>query len=125
MCYFVNMSNNICCIRTCAGMSVLFVLVLDLTDAIKSIITMRVFTQFIAQSAGLMLLRRKLGAGAMPWRMWLYPVPVVLTILLWLWIYSGATTMQKFAGLAAPLLGSIVFFAITRKGGEWPWRKES
>lgn len=108
-----------------AGMSVLFVLTLDLTDAIKSIITMRVFTQFIAQACGLVLLRRNVGSSAMPWRMWLYPIPVVLTIIVWLWIFSGATPLQKTVGLAAPILGAIVFLCVTRYRHEWPWREES
>lgn len=108
-----------------AGMSVVFVLILDLTDAIKSIITMRVFTQFIAQSCGLVLLRRRIGSGAMPWKMWLYPVPVVLTVVLWAWIYTGATPTQKIVGIAAPLLGAIVFLGLARYKNEWPWREES
>jgi amino acid transporter len=108
-----------------AGMSVVFVLILDLTDAIKSIITMRVFTQFIAQACGLVLLRRRIGSGSMPWKMWLYPLPVIATIVLWLWIFSGATTVQKIVGLAAPVLGAVVFLSIARYRNEWPWRQES
>lgn len=107
-----------------AGMSVVFILILDLTDAIKSIITMRVFTQFIAQACGLVLLRRRIGSDAMPWKMWLYPIPVVLTIILWLWIYSGATPLQKIVGIAAPILGSVVFLSLARYRNEWPWREE-
>ena len=69
------------------AMAIVCCLTLSLGDTIKAIVIMRVFTQFIAQAVGLMLYRYKVGAQQMPWKMWLYPLPAVLAIGAWLWIF--------------------------------------
>lgn len=107
-----------------AGVAIVFVSTLTITDAIKSIITMRVFTQFIAQTVGLMIIRRKHGPGAMPWKMWLYPIPAILTIGIWLWIFSSAKPLQQIMGVVAPVVGSIAFCILAWHKGTWPFTKQ-
>lgn len=107
------------------GVAVIFTMTLELGDAIKSIITMRVFTQFVAQAVGLIVLRKRLGAGAMPWKMWLYPVPVLLTIVGWIWIFSSAKPLQQQLGLAAPVVGIVVYLALARRNRTWPFKLPS
>lgn len=97
------------------GLGIVFSLTLTLDDTIKSIIAMRVFTQFIAQAVGLVLYRRRVGAENMPWRMWLYPIPVILTIAGWLWIFSSAKPLQQQLGLLAPVVGVVVFMLFVKK----------
>ncbi|HLP28694.1 MAG TPA: hypothetical protein VK147_08640, partial [Candidatus Didemnitutus sp.] len=104
------------------GVAIVFAMTLELGDTIKAIITMRVFTQFVAQAVGLIVLRRRIGAGAMPWRMWLYPIPVVLTIIGWIWIFSSAKPLQQQLGVAAPLVGVVVYLALARRNRTWPFR---
>lgn len=104
-----------------AGIGVVFSLTLTLNDAIKSIITMRVFTQFIAQAIGLMILRNRVGAQQMPWRMWLYPAPAFLAIVAWLWVFTGAKPIQQAVGLIAPVIGLAAFLAIARIRRTWPF----
>lgn len=97
------------------GLGIVFSLTLTLDDAIKSIIAMRVFTQFIAQAIGLVIYRRRVGAANMPWRMWLYPIPVILTIAGWLWIFASAKPLQQQLGLLAPLIGIIVYVVFVKR----------
>lgn len=97
------------------GLGVVFSLTLTIEDSIKSIITMRIFTQFIAQAVGLMVYRKRVGAAAMPWRMWLYPIPVLLTIVGWLWIFASAKPLQQIVAIAAPLVGALVYVVVIRK----------
>jgi amino acid transporter len=97
------------------GLGIIFSMTLTLGDAIKAIITMRVFTQFIAQAIGLVLLRRRVGAAAMPWRMWLYPLPVVLVIVGWLSIYASAKPVQQLAAIVAPIVGCILYALVVRR----------
>jgi len=47
--------------------------------------------------------------------MWLYPIPVVLTIAGWLWIFSSAKPLQQQLGLLAPVVGVIVFMIFVKK----------
>jgi len=106
-----------------SGLAMVFAATLTIGDAIKSIVTMRVFTQFIAQTAGLMVLRKRIGWQSMPWRMWFYPLPALLTIALWLWIYSSAKPLQQVVGAIAPIIGSIVFIAVAYSTKVWPFSR--
>lgn len=107
-----------------AGLAILFAATLTIDGTIKSIITMRVFTQFIAQAAGLIILRRREGWRSMPWRMWLYPVPVLLTIAVWIWIFISANTLQQQMGILAPLVGSAIFFIVSMLRRTWPFSQQ-
>ncbi len=98
-----------------AGLAIVFSLTLTLDDSIKAIVTMRVFTQFIAQAVGVMVLRRRIGAEAMPWRMWFYPVPALIAILGWLWIFVSAKALQQQLAIVAPIVGAAVFFLFINK----------
>ena len=106
------------------AVSVVFAATLSLGDSIKAIITMRVFTQFIAQAAGLMVLRHRVGAGQMPWRMWLYPLPVLATIAIWLWLFWSADTTRQIVGIIAPVVGTFVYLGIARRDRQWPFRQQ-
>ena len=104
-----------------ATIGVVFSLTLTLGDAIKSIITMRVFTQFISQAIGLLILRHRVGADTMPWRMWLYPVPALLAIIAWLWIFSAAAPQKQIVGVVAPVVGILIFLVLARGRHRWPF----
>ncbi len=102
------------------GIGILFTLTISLDDTIKAIITMRVFTQFLSQTLGLVLLRRRVGADAMPWKMWLYPLPVVLVTIGWLSIFASARWEQQVAGIIAPLIGALVYTLVVKRYAEKP-----
>lgn len=106
------------------AVSVVFAATISLGDSIKAIITMRVFTQFIAQAAGLMVLRRRVGAATMPWKMWFYPIPVFATIAIWLWLFWSADTTRQIVGLSAPAVGAIVYFILARRDRQWPFQSK-
>jgi hypothetical protein len=57
----------------------------------------------------------RIGAAAMPWRMWLYPIPVVLVIIGWLAIYASAKPMQQLAALVAPVIGTLIYVVFIRR----------
>jgi amino acid transporter len=49
--------------------------------------------QFIGQAIGVLLLRKKKGVTSLPYKMPLYPLPVIFATFLWLFIFY-ATGMQ-------------------------------
>ncbi|MBN9382540.1 MAG: APC family permease [Chitinophagaceae bacterium] len=95
----------------------LFSIQLKLAHAISAILAMRILVQFVAQAAGVVILRRREGTEKLPFKMWLYPLPVILSIGIWIfvWVSTG-----KFAlyGLMLALIGVIVFFLVKDR-----WRK--
>jgi len=86
-----------------------FSLLLRLEKAIDSILAMRIIIQFIGQSAGLVLLRKRLGTKTLPFKMWLYPVPVVLSICIWLFLFLSTGWFALWGSLIGAA-GVIVFY---------------
>src|ERR1700740_2271341 len=95
---------------------------LKLETAISGILSMRLLVQFIGQAVGGMLLLRTWGTERLPFKMWLYPLPAVLTMLGWAWLFWQTGTARKW-GLAEIGLGALAFLIWTRKMRQWPFEK--
>jgi len=92
----------------------------SLGRVVKTLIVIRVTVQFIGQTVGLLLLRRYQPELRRPFRMWLYPVPALLAIALWVYIFVTSQQYMKWAGLL--LAGGLVAFLIhSYKLREWPF----
>ena len=85
-----------------------FSLLFRLERAIDSILAMRIIIQFIGQSVGLVLLRGRLGTKTLPFKMWLYPVPVILSICIWLFLFISTGWFALWGSLIAA--GGVVVF---------------
>ncbi len=64
-----------------------FSLFMRLGDVISSILAMRIIVQFIGQGVGVVLLRKKFGTEGLPFKMWLYPLPVIISIGIWVFLF--------------------------------------
>lgn len=81
---------------------------LSLGDVISALLTSRILIQFVGQIAALHVLRRRKGF-AFPFRMWCYPIPSIIALTGWLYIF--ATSGWGFAGLglATIIAGTIAY----------------
>jgi len=86
-----------------------FSLLFRLEKAIDSILAMRIIIQFIGQSVGLVLLRKRLGTESLPFKMWLYPLPVILSISIWLFLFISTGWFALWGSLIAAA-GVFVFY---------------
>jgi amino acid transporter len=79
-------------------------------EIISGILAMRIIVQFIGQAIGVMLLRKKNGTSNLPYKMPLYPIPVILGILMWLFIFyaTGLAVISMFLIVAGS--GVLVYF---------------
>lgn len=68
------------------GLGLIFSLLMKLKHVIDSILAMRIVIQFMAQAIGVVLLRKQIGSSGLPFRMWLYPVPVILSLIIWTYL---------------------------------------
>ncbi|OSZ77323.1 amino acid permease [Chitinophagaceae bacterium IBVUCB2] len=85
-----------------------FSLLFRLSEVISAILAMRIVVQFMAQGVGVVLLRKKFGSTGLPYKMWLYPIPVILSLLIWAFLlYQNEFA---FYGAAIALIGAGVFF---------------
>ncbi|HTR27885.1 MAG TPA: APC family permease [Puia sp.] len=92
-----------------AGLGFCFSLILRIQDAINAILAMRILTQFVAQAVGVVLLRRRKGTADLPFKMWLYPLPVILSVGIWLFVWFS-TGLAALLGLFLAACGVAVFF---------------
>ena len=104
------------------GLAFLFSVTLKLETAIAGILAMRLLVQFIGQAVGVILLRRRWGVARLPFRMWLYPWPAVLTMVGWAWLFWQTGPARKW-GLAEIALGALAFFIRAREMRQWPFAK--
>ena len=94
-----------------------------LPDVIGSLVATRVLIQYLPQAVGLFVLRRRAPELKRPFRMWLYPVPGLISILGWLYILGTAAARSLVFASVVFLVGSLIFFARARIRREWPFAK--
>ncbi len=97
-----------------------FALLFKLRTVIAAVLAMRLIIQFIGQAVGVMLLRRRWPPERLPFKMWLYPLPALLTIAGWIWLFLR-TGNAVWWGLVVILLGLAVFLVQSRVRKEWPF----
>ena len=97
------------------GLGFIFSLLLRLQDAINAILAMRILVQFVAQAIGVVLLRKRNGTAHLPFKMWLYPLPVVISVAIWLFVLYS-TGLAALLGLFLAACGIVVFYLFR---GNW------
>ncbi|TPG65533.1 APC family permease [Hymenobacter nivis] len=117
------------------GVGFVFSLLFRLGEVISAILAMRILVQFVGQAVGLVLLRRRRGTGALPFKMPLYPLPVVLAIIVWLFVFAGIAPVEvSLGGVAFKLyfqvaavgmmaLGTGAFLLWSKQQGKWPYER--
>lgn len=92
------------------GVAFVFSLLFRLRDVIDAILAMRILIQFIGQGIGLLWLVKRKGRQHFAWRMPLYPLPVILAILIWGYIFFSTGQKMMLGGVAVIVLGIAAFF---------------
>lgn len=105
-----------------AGLGFVFSLLFRMTDVISGILAMRIIVQFIAQAAGVLLLRRRNGTQKLPYKMPLYPLPVIVAIIIWILLFSctGIKSIISFGIVFGS--GLIVYFIQAKLRNKWPYQ---
>ena len=103
------------------GVAFIFSMLFKLADVISAILAMRIMIQFIGQAIGLILLRMKKSDIPFPYKMPLFPVPVILAIAMWIFILISTGSSLMGWGLFIICLGTIVYFIKAKIQHEWPF----
>lgn len=94
---------------------------LSLGMVIDALITTRILVQFIGQIVALSLLRRNAPDLPRPFRVWLYPLPNLVALLGWIFLFATSGTDVILFGLGTLGLGVGAFFAWARWTRRWPF----
>src|SRR5713101_4851099 len=103
------------------GVLSIFAGFVSLGMVIDALITTRILVQFIGQIGAVTLLRRRAPDLPRPYRMWLYPVPSLVALLGWIFIFATTPPMVIAFGLGALLLGVVCFAGWSWKRRTWPF----
>ncbi|MFZ3332039.1 MAG: amino acid permease [Candidatus Acidiferrales bacterium] len=98
---------------------------LELSQLVTALITTRILVQFLGQLFAIPLLRRKLPGSARPYKMWFYPVPMVIAFFGWAYVFLTSGWLYIKIGILTLLIGVLVFFLQAKCKDTWPFRIKS
>jgi amino acid transporter len=93
----------------------------SLGTVIDALIVTRILVQFMGQIFGLMLLRKREPDMPRPYRMWLYPVPALIAVLGWLFVFATTQLRVIIFGVVALGLGYLAFLLWSWNTKRWPF----
>ena len=103
------------------GIAFVFSLLFRLKEVISAILAMRILVQFIGQAVGIMILRKNKPADFFPFKMWLYPLPALIAILMWVGLFLSTGMYFALGGVVVMVIGAAVFFIRSNYNREWPF----
>lgn len=93
----------------------------DLNEVINMLLAASVIVQSLAQIVALVVLRKRQSGLARPYRQWLYPLPCIVALLGWVYVYVSASTLSLILSGAWIVAGLVVFVVWARHNQAWPF----
>jgi basic amino acid/polyamine antiporter, APA family len=88
---------------------------------IDALIATRILIQFIGQVVGIMRLRRTRPDMPRPYRIWLYPVPALIALIGWVFVFVTTDVRVIGFGLAILAMGVAGFLIWSHRLRQWPF----
>ncbi|MFJ9779812.1 APC family permease [Amycolatopsis sp. NPDC101161] len=92
-----------------------------LTTVINAAVATLVIIQSLAQVAAIVVLRRRQPELRRPYRQWLYPVPTLIALVGWVYIYISADWLSIGLSLGWIVLGAIAYLVYAKAENTWPF----
>jgi basic amino acid/polyamine antiporter, APA family len=94
-----------------------------LRDLIAALVVIRVCLQFLLQGIGLIILRARHPEAPRPFRMWLYPIPALLSIIGFTFLLVSRENFSREIKIAAliALSGALLFLIRAWNKSTWPF----
>jgi amino acid transporter len=94
-----------------------------LNEVIGSLIATRVLIQYLPQTVGLFLLRFRAPDLPRPFRMWLYPLPGIVSVCGWVYVLATSVARSLIFALAVFVAGTVLYLGRARLRREWPFQE--
>jgi len=92
-----------------------------LTTIINAAVATLVIIQSLAQVAAIVVLRRRQPNLERPYRQWLYPLPTVVALIGWVYVYYSATWLSIALSLGWIVIGCVAFLVYAKAEKTWPF----
>ncbi len=99
----------------------IFSMLFKLKEVISAVLAMRILIQFIGQAAGILILKKRKPASFFPFKMWLYPLPALIAIIMWLGLFFSTGIYFAIGGAAVMIIGAVLFLVRSKVKKEWPF----
>src|SRR4051794_6569401 len=93
----------------------------DLATVIQVLLATFVFVQGIAQVVALTVLRSRQPQLRRPYKQWLYPIPSLLALAGWIWVWASSGKTPIIFSLVVLAAGLIAFAGWARAERQWPF----
>jgi amino acid transporter len=93
----------------------------SLGTVIDALIVTRILVQFMGQVVGLILLRRHAPQMPRPYRMWLYPLPALVALAGWIFVFATTELQVILLGVGVLALGCVAFLLWSWRTARWPF----
>src|SRR3954452_2525482 len=93
----------------------------SLSTVISVLLAVFVIVQALAQVVALRVLRRRQPGPSRPYRQWLYPIPSVLALAGWVYVYKSSGRTPIIFSLVVLAAGIVAFLISAQAEREWPF----
>jgi amino acid transporter len=95
---------------------------LSLDNLIATLMVIQIMFQYMAQCLAIVLLRRRGRPDADTFRMPLYPLPVLISVIGWLYIVCTSPAWRILAGIATIVGGTLIYAIDAWRKKAWPFQ---
>ena len=95
----------------------------NLQVVIDSLLATRILVQFVGQIGALVWLRHRAPELKRPFRMWLYPVPALVALVGWGFLYATSGRTPVLYSILVLGLGIAVYFVWAQLTKRWPFER--
>jgi len=92
------------------GLGFIFSLLFKMKEVITAIIVMRILVQFVGQAVGLWMYKRHHASDTFPFKMPLFPLPIMLSIACWFYIFFSVEWWYIAGAIGVISVGAMVYF---------------
>ncbi|MFQ5741908.1 MAG: APC family permease, partial [Acidobacteriota bacterium] len=96
----------------------------SLEEVILALMAARILIQFIGHTLALFLIRANRPDIERPFKMWFYPLPALISLTGYVYVFSSLGARFIFFGLLTLLAGVVVYLIAARRQREWPFESE-
>ena len=91
---------------------------------IDALITTRILVQFVGQILAVSLLRRNEPEMSRPYRIWLYPIPNLVALIGWIFVFATTDWLIILFGMGTIGFGLVCFIIWSWQTRQWPFARE-
>jgi amino acid transporter len=95
----------------------------SLEQVIMALMAARILIQFVAQNIAMFLIRANRPDIHRPFKMWLYPLPAIISLTGYLYVFSSLGLYYILFGILTLLLGVVVYMVAAFRTGDWPFER--